>query len=98
MFRLLTKSIAPVTKSILLSTAKYNSPLQLNRAEIWRASYPIGSRRSFAEQKAQQQSKEGEEPITPYQPVTEKLDKRDPNYPWKVSTPNMFTLFSFCCL
>jgi ubiquinol oxidase len=83
MFRLLTKSIAPVTKSILLSTAKYNSPLQLNRAEIWRASYPIGSRRSFAEQKAQQQSKEGEEPITPYQPVTEKLDKRDPNYPWK---------------
>eukprot|EP00871_Galdieria_phlegrea_P003110 jgi/Galph1/37/GphlegSOOS_G4801.1 len=37
-------------------------------------------RNAFSEQPKQQESAET---FTPYQPVTEKLDKRDPNYPWK---------------
>jgi hypothetical protein len=96
MFRQLIKHILPVGKNFLPRAAKHSliNYYTLN-GSLWltngiRADFQQSCKtaqllwnRKFTEQKAQKESK-FEETITPYQPVTDKLDKKNPNYPWKV--------------
>lgn len=85
MFRQLLKVIAPLGKTSFSTTKYYYYKVPISvqltsiRKDFIRKDPYISWNRYYTEQKSKV-----DEPVTPYQPVTEKLDKTDPNYPWKV--------------